>query len=1246
MIKNLCLFLLLLTVELGFAQEIPEWENPAVFGINKTAPHASLTPFPSMNAAMRNALSDNNNRLLLDGQWRFKWSPNPAQRPENFYTDGFDVSLWKYIPVPSNWEMQGYDYPIYVNTSYEFTNQPEPPKIPRDYNPVGSYKTWFTMPATWSGGQVFIHFGAVKSAMYLWVNGIRVGYSQDSKLPAEFNITSYLKEGKNSVAVEVYRWSDGSYLECQDFWRVSGIERSVWIEHRPDLFINDFFAKTTLTSDYKDGDFKLAINLLNHGKSITSGTLVAILLEPNKPDTLAFFRSDVNLEKMQETQIKFEKIVKGISPWSAESPTRYKLVIGLRDSHNQEMEAITQLIGFRTSEVKNGQFLLNGKAVLLKGVNRHEHDPIAGHVVSESMMLKDIMLMKQNNINTVRTCHYPNDERWYELCDQYGLYVIDEANIESHGMGYGAKSLAKDTTWGQAHLARMVAMVERDKNHPSVVIWSLGNEAGDGPNFKLAADWTRQRDPSRPVHYERAGTGSNTDIYCPMYPDVKYLQWYASEKREKPLIMCEYAHSMGNSTGNLQDYWDVIEANQQLQGGSIWDWVDQGFLKKNPDGKTYYAYGGDYGPQDVPSDSNFLINGLVFPDRTPHPALAEVKKVYQYIKFRIIDSITGEFEIANHYDFNSLENITIRYSWLANGKPVGTGVFTPGALEPGKTARFTPAPAERKPEDSWHLTVECTTNTANELIPQGHVVAAEQFTLQPYQFKQVVFANKRLTINDAPGKLRISGKTFNLIFDKQTGDLASYTFDNQQLLDYPIEPCFWRAPIDNDYGNRLPYRCKIWKEMPKNRKLIDFKFNSDTIPAIVTSKWALPETNLTLTFNWIVDSEGTINLTYNLQQDDTKEETSWIKTVARDRNVFSPNEKVAAALLMPPLKKETTRAFTIGLDFKAERFADRMVLWNTKGWSKGALHTELHGNRLHFMMAGNQGIEFSYDFQADRLYNIVIVFDGEAQKTILFVNGEKRDEKAIEGDGYLDLSRETYSGAYGEDGRIFEGTMGHVSFWNQVLNEMDLKIGSSRLGKSNDKLLVHYKMNPAGIDMIEDESGNQLNAKIVPLRSNQPEIPRIGIRCAVPKSFDKVKWFGRGPHENYQDRFTSAFTGIYESTPSQLYTPYIRPQENGYRTEVNQLEIGNNSGVKLLIAGQQPISFSALPFSLEQLDYSTSAFKHTCDLIPTQSTWLHLDLKQMGVGGDDSWGARTHEAYLIRPGNCKFSITIKPQKIK
>ncbi|NTV84886.1 MAG: beta-galactosidase, partial [Bacteroidales bacterium] len=500
-----------------------------------------------------------------------------------------------------------------------------------------------------------------------------------------------VKPGTNLLALEVYRWSDGSYLECQDFWRISGIERDVYLYARPPVYIRDYFAHTGLTGDYTDGDFKLEVDVANASGNKPKGyTLKAKLLAADGKNVIASFSDEINFSKDKAGRIEFQQLIEKPKKWTAETPDLYTLVISVYNEKGVCEETVSCKVGFRTSEIKNGQFLINGVPILVKGVNRHEHDPVTAHVISEESMLKDIELMKKFNINTVRTAHYPNDPRWYELCDQYGLYVIDEANIESHGMGYHPdRTLGNDPRFMKAHLARVQAVLERDKNHPCVIFWSMGNEAGDGVNFDTCYNWIKQRDPSRPVHYERAELRHNTDVYCPMYPDIEYLAEYASKPQPRPLIMCEYAHGMGNSTGNFQDYWDVIESYPQLQGGSIWDWVDQGYEKKDANGRIYYAYGGDYGPPGTPSDSNFCINGMVLPDRTPHPALYEVKKVYQYIGIKPVDAENGIISIKNKYDFLSAQNSNIHWQLVGDGLEIASGTIEKPDIEPHAEKEFT-----------------------------------------------------------------------------------------------------------------------------------------------------------------------------------------------------------------------------------------------------------------------------------------------------------------------------------------------------------------------------------------------------------------------------------------------------------------------------------------------------------------------------------------------------------------------------
>ncbi|HMA63094.1 MAG TPA: glycoside hydrolase family 2 TIM barrel-domain containing protein, partial [bacterium] len=701
-----------------------DWHNPKVFDINKIDPHATMMPFADIASAIENNRKESPFYKSLNGIWKFNWVKKPSDRPQNFYKTNFDVANWDDIEVPSNWELKGYGVPIYVNQPYAFSpnSRPDPPEIPHDYNPVGSYRRKFRVPNNWDGRQVFLHFGAVKSAMYLWINGQKVGYSQGSKTPAEWDITKYVNKGDNVLAVEIYRWSDGSYLECQDFWRISGIQRDVYLYSTPKVRIKDFFAKSTLDKNYEDGKLDLEVDLYNHFKNEKKDISLEVQLFN---DGEIVYQDSRGCKLTQEKKINFSTTVKETLKWTAETPNLYSLVLILKKD-GEIIETVGAKTGFRTVEIKDGQFLVNGQPVLVKGVNRHEHDPVNGHVISRASMRKDIELMKRYNINTVRTAHYPDDPYWYELCDKYGLYVINEANIESHGMGYGEESLAKDSEWMEAHLDRNVRMVERDKNHPSIVTWSMGNEAGNGVNFKKIYEWIHQRDGTRPVQYERAGLDTNTDIFCPMYASVDYIEKYGSEKQERPLILCEYAHAMGNACGSLSDYWEATRNSKYLQGGCIWDWVDQGILQHDQNGEKYFAYGGDLGPEGVPSDNNFCINGLVRPDRMITPKLKEARHVYQSIWVDLVNGFTEhKIKINNEYSFTNLKKYNIEWKIMENGKTIQQGEIDPVNVQAlqSKVVELPVEEFDKVPGYEYFLNVNFSTTKAENLLKKGHQVA-------------------------------------------------------------------------------------------------------------------------------------------------------------------------------------------------------------------------------------------------------------------------------------------------------------------------------------------------------------------------------------------------------------------------------------------------------------------------------------------------------------------------------------------
>ncbi|MCJ7627061.1 MAG: DUF4981 domain-containing protein, partial [Longimicrobiales bacterium] len=724
---------------------------------------------------------------LLNGDWRFHWVRSPGERPQDFYREDFDDSEWDWIPVPSNWEVQGYGVPIYLNHPYEF--EKNPPYIHHDYNPVGSYRTTFQVPADWGDREVFLHFGAVKSAMYLWVNGRRVGYSQGSKLPAEFNVTEFVRPGENLLAVEVYRWSDGSYLECQDFWRISGIERDVYLWAAPKVHIRDFFVRAGLDDRYEKGLLDLAIDVINYaGESPETVTVAARVVDPESGAVLTTPHLTLKTPaRGQQQNGRIEIGVGDVRPWTAETPNLYDLYLTLTGEAGDTLEVLRQRIGFRTVEVKDGLLQVNGVPITIKGVNRHEHDPFTGHVMSEERMVEDIRLIKAANMNAVRTSHYPSDPRWYELADEYGLYLVGEANIESHGMGYRPDTtLGNNPGWELAHVDRMRRMVERDKNHPSVIIWSMGNEAGNGVNFYAAYEWTKGRDDTRPVQYERALQDWDTDIYVPMYAGFQHLEEYAQSDPERPLIMCEYAHAMGNSVGNFADYWEIIDRYPSLQGGFIWDWVDQGLFKVTEAGDSIWGYGGDFGPPGTPSDGNFLLNGLVQPDRKPNPHYYEVQRVYQWIDAELMDPDAGRVLLTNDYEFRSMEGLSLDWKVLEDGKSIQGGTVTLPSLAPQTSGpvQLPLSSFDHEPGSEYHLQLSIRQDQPFGILPGGSEVAFHEFPLIPGAGIPEVDGSElpAVAVETRVGRIMVAGPDFGMEINGTTGEIEAYAFRGAELI--------------------------------------------------------------------------------------------------------------------------------------------------------------------------------------------------------------------------------------------------------------------------------------------------------------------------------------------------------------------------------------------------------------------------------------------------------------------------------
>ena len=1037
---------------------VPDWDNPGVVHRNTEAPRASFTAFPTEAQALAQGpiapfyQTDHPTTApwyrSLNGPWKFHYSPRPADRPIDFYRVGYDDRAWPTIPVPSNWERQGFGVPIYTNIKYPFhaLSRPTPPELPAD-NPVGSYRHAFAVPAAWTGREIYLRFGAVSSAFYLWINGRIVGFSKDSKVPADFDVTRYVHPGANQLAVEVYRWSDGSYLEDQDKWRLSGIFRDVYLYARPRVHIRDYFARASLTPDYRDGRLSVDVALRNAGAAAGRYTVELKLWDGGR--VVVTHRASAAVR--DSAAVRFDLPVATPRLWSAELPNLYALTLALLGPGGRTVEVVNGRVGFRTTEVKGGRYLLNGKAIYLKGTNIHEINPVTAWVQDEATMRRDVQLMKEFNLNGMRFSHYPEPERFYELADQYGLYVIGEADIESHGMGYDKDvTLADKPEWALAHLDRTQRAVERDKNHPAVIIWSLGNEAGDGHNMLADYRWIHGRDSTRPVQYEREGIQTNaperhSDLYVPMYPRVAALERYAQSDADRPLIMCEYAHAMGNSTGNLKEYWDVIKRYPKLQGGFIWDWVDQGLLEHDWYGRPYWTYGGDYGPPGVPSDGSFNDNGLVGPDRVPHPGLWEVKKVYQYVNFAPVDLAAGTVSVRNEYDFTDLHDFDLQWRITGDGVALDSGVVgslagAPGAVDTVALGYRLPAP---QPGREYFLNLSLRRRAALGLVPAGHEVATEQFVLPVAAPAPRVAAASlpALELAQTDSSATVTGRDLAVRFDLKRGELASLRYRGRELIQRAPQPYFWRPATDNDWGNELPRRARAWRYAGENRAV----------------------------------------------------------TAARV-------EQVAAGVVRVDIAQEL------------------------------------------------------------------------------------KDEAG--------LPVATFATSY-------------------------TVLGSG--------------------DVLVDNTLTKASASL-------PELPRVGMSLIVPGAFDHDEWLGRGPFENYWDRKTAAQVGRYASAVADLTTPYVRPQENGNRTDVRWAALTDSGGIGLLAVGAPVLEVTALKNLPEDfatpeagyVDRDQSVNRHVSDIRPRDLVWLDLDLHVMGVGGDNSWGAYAHDEYRLLAQSYRYGFRLRP----
>ncbi len=998
---------------LSWSQQLNDWENPKAVSFNTVPAHAWFLP------------ADSGAVISLDGTWKFKLVNNPALRPMDFYRNEFDSRTWDTIRVPSNWQTQGYD--SYIFTDVEYPIPPDPPYVPADFNPVGSYIRNFELPEDWSGEAIYLRFGAVNSFFYCWVNGQYAGFSKDSKTPAEFDISRLLKKGKNSIALQVFRFSDGTYLEGQDMWKLSGIERSVLLIRRPPYHIRDFFVEAGLDATYQNGVFALSVALEGVRKDgLGSLELKLFTATPEHRQIVS------KIHGIKNDSVYFSFTIPDVKSWNAEEPNLYAMVLIHRNKKGRILETIKRQVGFRKVEVRNGLLLLNGKAIKLKGVNRHEHHMITGKVITRESMIEDIRLMKAFNINAVRNSHYPNAEEWYELCDQYGLYVVDEANIECDGMAFHPlKTLSDHPDWKAAYLDRTIRMVERDKNFCSIITWSLGNESRFGKNFEATYRWIHKRDKTRPVQYEEAGDNAFTDIFCPMYKSAPVLLEYVREWRSRPLILSEYAHMMGNSGGNLNEYWDLIYRYPQLQGGFIWDFSDQTFLRKEETGKWYWAYGSDLGKVGATSDTSFCADGLFQADKKPHPQAYEVRKIYQPVLFESIPFSKG-VKIKNRYDFKTIRKHELKWGVKSNGIIVAEGIIENLIIPAGRDTiiQLPLAEAESLIENLSFIHLELINKESADLLPANHVVADMQFALPgTRKISRVVPSYNRSPGIDTTGTIfRLENDLITIGFNRTTGWLTVLGTKGENFMKAPMLPDFWRAVTDNDIGNSLQLRASVWQRAVDSSQL---------------------------------------------------------------------------------------------LYFDIQQLAD-------SGWMVVTRH-------------------------------------------------------------YFPSVKALYKTTY--------------------------KIGHS------GEMQVSAMMSVQG--------------------ERFPELPRFGWRLLVDDRFNVVEWFGRGPFDNYSDRKSAADIDLYQQSADSLFHPYSRAQESGYRTDTRYLRMLAKNKMGIQICSDSLFSFGVLPFNRSKIEFNRTKNIHGSTVIKDSYYWLNVDLMQMGVGGDNSWGAKTHAIYTLPYQDYQFTFQLQ-----
>ncbi|MBP7937315.1 MAG: DUF4981 domain-containing protein [Phycisphaerae bacterium] len=1223
------------------AEDLPDWQNPAITSINKEPPRAVRTTWPDEAGAIGVDAAKSPYFKSLNGDWKFHYVPKPADRPVDFYRTDFDDSAWKTIPVPSNMEIQGYGIPIYTNMQYPW-GKVDPPRIPADNNSVGSYRTKFAIPANWKGRQVFVRFDGVASAFYLWVNGQKVGFNKDSRTAAEFNITKCLKDGDNLLAVEVYRWSDGSYLEDQDFFRLSGIFRDVALLSVGDLTLRDLQVNTDLDAQYRDAVLSVQAKVRGYAAGDAAATLEMSLRDARGRIVVEPVAKKVNVNAGQDATAELSAPVTNPAKWSAEYPNLYQLLLTLRDAVGKVVEATTCNVGFREVEIKDGELLVNGRAILIKGANRHEHDPDRGQAITVEGMIKDILVMKQFNLNAVRTCHYPDQPVWYDLCDKYGLYLIDEANIESHGMGYGENSLAKKPAWLDAHMDRTIRMVERDKNHPSVIIWSLGNEAGFGSNFVATGKWIRDRDPSRPVHYEQAGRDPTTDIICPMYARPNSLAQYASRPQNRPYILCEYTHAMGNSNGNLWKYWELIYAKKHLQGGFVWDWVDQGIRTPVPPRYTVKERGPNHlegtvngrivkvgdqaeglqGFVEFPATPALDLTGPLSAEvwvqplgPTEHgPFLAKgdtqyaIKQTRDHLEFFVYTQdggnaawISATTPMPDHW-YNEWHRLTgvfdgreLRFS--IDGKLAGSKAFEGRIASNGY-----PLGLGRDPQNP--------SRTANAKIREARVYS------------------RPLTEDEVRN---LDGRSDNgLVLWADLGEVKESKWTGPT----PCEGKYWAfggdfgppgTPSDQNFccnglvsPDRVPHPGLY--QVKKVYQYVHAK-PVDLAKGVIEIK------------NWydFTHLQDIAECTWQIKADD--------KTVQSGKLdlTLAPRESQKVRVPFKPITPEPGVEYFLDLSFTlkdAKPWADK---GHEVAWLQFKLPIEAPARTLELarmpevkVVSGESGQKIT---AGDSTWTIE---DG------LITSWTFKGTELIRGPLRPHFWRAPIDNDRGSN------MAGRLGVWRNAGKNWRLKKTEVGTSAASGTLAAKFIELVAEGDLPDVKSAFQIKYRFFgsgdllvqpsfePGHARLPDMPRIGMQVAL-NGFDTIAWFGAGPQETYSDR-NDARIGLYSGKiEDQFCVNYSEPGESGNKTDVRWTALTGPNGIGLLAVGMPLLSVNALPFTTDDLEGP----EHPYQITRRDFVTLNLDLKQMGVGGDDSWGALPHEEYRIKPDPYTYAFRLR-----